>query len=100
MTGAAAREAKPLGIQVVYAASGMILGEVTPYDDGTWSARRYGHGRNANRIHGVSEVAAADYVANGEELGDGPKPHPVIEAIWEEQEGLYKAGRESRSPKA
>ena len=69
----------------------MVLGTVTPHDDGTWSAYRYGPGYPANSITGVSETGAVDYVADGEELGDGPKLHPAIEAFWKEQESVAKA---------
>lgn len=101
---AAARDIRenPIRCQLVYAASGITLGTVTPEDDGTWSACRYGPGYPANSIDGASEQAAVAYVADGEELGDGPIPHPWVEAMWREQElaSMEHAVRKKRVARA
>jgi hypothetical protein len=76
----------PIRAQLVYAVSGVTLGTVTPEDDGTWSGCRYGPGYPNNTIEGASEQAAIAYVADGEEVGDGPVPDPWVEAIWRQQE--------------
>ncbi len=76
----------PIRSKVVFAESGRAQGIVTPQDDGTWSGCRYGPGYPENMIQASTESEAVDYVLDGEELGDGPKIHPVIEQMWREQE--------------
>lgn len=76
----------PIRAQLVYAVSGRTLGTVTPQDKGTWSGCRYGPGYPNNTIENATEQAAIAYVANGEEVGDGPVPDPWVEAMWRQQE--------------
>lgn len=99
---AAAQEIRdnPIPCQVVYSVSGEALGTVSPQSDGTWSGCRFGPGYPANKIEGASEQAAVAYVADGEELGDGPIPHPAVEAMWKEQELADMEQPEPRRMKA
>ncbi|MFV0624677.1 hypothetical protein ACBY01_11815 [Sphingomonas sp. ac-8] len=89
----------PIRAQLVYAASGEPLGTVTPHDDGTWSGSRYGPGYPGNTIKDVTEEAAIAYVANNEELGDGPAPAPWEEAFGEQEEedAATRSNRRRRS---
>jgi len=83
----------PIRAQVVYSKAGP-MGTMTPQDDGSWTACRYGPGYPENTIRNASEDEGLDYVLNGEEHTDGPNAHPWVEQFWkaqEEEAGRYEA---------